>query len=185
MQNDRHTDGRVAQFASGSTRSRASPSTRSQPGTHESAVQDGRERGRSATHPLEVPARGWKDILFRVWKNIGKDRVIVVAAGVTFYSVLALFPDALKGALKRFGGSQFDDWNNILANQTLATLWLANSKKETRDRQYSATFAALVGISPKDEIEGMIAAQLLAAHNAAMECYRRAMIGESLAGVRA
>ena len=27
-------------------------------------------------------------------------------------------------------------------------------------------------------IEGMIAAQLLAAHNAAMECYRRAMIGE-------
>jgi hypothetical protein len=27
---------------------------------------------------LEVPARGWKDILFRVWKNIGKDRVIGV-----------------------------------------------------------------------------------------------------------
>jgi len=44
--------------------------------------------------------------------------------------------------------------------------------------ELSATFAALVGISPKDEIEGMIAAQLLAAHNAAMECYRRAMIGE-------
>jgi membrane protein len=92
MQDDRHTDGRVAQLASGSTRSRAFPSTRSHPGTHESAVQDGRTRGRSATHPLEVPARGWKDILFRVWKNIGKDRVIVVAAGVTFYSVLALFP---------------------------------------------------------------------------------------------
>jgi len=91
MQNNRHTDGRV-QFAAGSTRSRASHSTRSQPGTYDSAGQDGRERGRSATHPLEVPARGWKDILFRVWKNIGKDRVIVVAAGVTFYSVLALFP---------------------------------------------------------------------------------------------
>jgi hypothetical protein len=30
----------------------------------------------------------------------------------------------------------------------------------------------------RDELEGMIAAQLLAAHNAAMECYRRAMIGE-------
>ncbi len=27
-----------------------------------------------------------------------------------------------------------------------------------------------------DELEGMMAAQLLAAHNAAMECYRRAMI---------
>jgi hypothetical protein len=35
-----------------------------------------------------------------------------------------------------------------------------------------------VGIGPKDELEGMIAAQLIAAHNAAMECYRRAMIGE-------
>jgi membrane protein len=39
-----------------------------------------------------VPPRGWKDILLRIWKNIGKDRVIVVAAGVTFYSILAVFP---------------------------------------------------------------------------------------------
>jgi hypothetical protein len=31
---------------------------------------------------------------------------------------------------------------------------------------------------PKDELEGMMAAQLIAAHNAAMECYRRAMLGE-------
>jgi hypothetical protein len=36
----------------------------------------------------------------------------------------------------------------------------------------------MVGIGPKDELEGMMAAQLLAAHSAAMECYRRAMIGE-------
>ncbi len=38
--------------------------------------------------------------------------------------------------------------------------------------------AALVGVAPRDEIEGMIAAQMLGAHNAAMECYRRAMIPE-------
>jgi len=38
--------------------------------------------------------------------------------------------------------------------------------------------SARVGIGPKDEIEGMISAQLIAAHNAAMECYRRAMLGE-------
>ena len=86
--------------------------------------------------------------------------------------------DDLKGVLKSLGGSQSDHWNNLLANQTVQTLWLAQSDKDTRDRQYSATVAALVGIGPKDEIEGMIAAQLLAAHNAAMECYRRAMIGE-------
>jgi hypothetical protein len=37
---------------------------------------------------------------------------------------------------------------------------------------------ALAAIGPKDEVEGMIAAQLLAAQNATMECYRRAMIPE-------
>jgi hypothetical protein len=36
----------------------------------------------------------------------------------------------------------------------------------------------LSGVEPKDELEGMLAAQLLASHNAAMECYRRAMISE-------
>jgi len=93
-------------------------------------------------------------------------------------TVVANDTDALNGTLKRIGGSQSDHWNNLLANQTVQTLWLAQSDKDTRDRQYSATVAALVGIGPKDEIEGMIAAQLLAAHNAAMECYRRAMLGE-------
>jgi hypothetical protein len=37
---------------------------------------------------------------------------------------------------------------------------------------------ALAAIGPKDELEAMIAAQLLAAHNATMECYRRAMLPE-------
>jgi hypothetical protein len=86
--------------------------------------------------------------------------------------------DALKGALKSIGGSRSDDWNNILLDQTIRTLWLKHSDEDSRGRQYSATVAALVGIGPKDEIEGMIAAQLLAAHHAAMECYRRAMHGE-------
>ncbi len=53
-----------------------------------------------------------------------------------------------------------------------------NSDTAERDRQMSATVAALAGIAPKDELEGMMAAQLVAAHNATMECYRRAMIGE-------
>jgi hypothetical protein len=71
-----------------------------------------------------------------------------------------------------------DSWNNVLANQAVETLWLKNSDKEARAKQYNATVAALVGIGPTDELEGMLAAQLLASHNAAMECYRRAMIGE-------
>jgi hypothetical protein len=93
-------------------------------------------------------------------------------------TVVANDPDDLKGRLKNIGGSKSDHWNNTLANQAIHALWIKNSDKEERDRQLSATVAALVGIGPKDELEGMMAAQLIAAHNAAMECYRRAMIGE-------
>jgi hypothetical protein len=81
-------------------------------------------------------------------------------------TIVANDPDDLKGTLKLFGGSQSDHWNNVLANQTVQTLWTKHSDQETRDRHYGAALAALVGIGPKDELEGMIAAQLLAAHNA-------------------
>ncbi len=87
-------------------------------------------------------------------------------------------PEDRKGRLKNIGGSQSDHWNNTLANQAVQSLWMKNSSPEERDKQLSATVAALMGIGPKDELEGMMAAQLVAAHNAAMECYRRAMIGE-------
>jgi membrane protein len=85
----------VALLALGFSRSRASYPAGSIPtgdGREGRAIAAQRGRGRSATTPSEVPARGWKDILFRIWKNIGKDRIIIVAAGVTFYAVLALFP---------------------------------------------------------------------------------------------
>lgn len=60
-------------------------------------------------------------------------------------------------------------------HDTLQALWVRNS--ETRDQQTTAAIVGLIGIGPKDELEAMIAAQLIAAHSAAMECYRRAMIG--------
>ena len=87
-------------------------------------------------------------------------------------------PDNMRGILKNIGGSVSDHWNNLLANQAIKSLWLAHSDQEARDKQLSATVAALVGIAPKDELEGMMAAQLIAAHNASMECYRRAMLSE-------
>jgi hypothetical protein len=93
-------------------------------------------------------------------------------------------PDASNGTMKRAGGSQFEDWNSTLVLQTLETIWLEKDKN-ARDAQEGAAFSALIGIGPKDEIEGMIAAQLIAAHNAAMECYRRAMIaGQTFEGRR-
>lgn len=49
-------------------------------------------RGREAEAPQEIPARGWKDILWRTWKEFTDDQAPLVAAGVTFYTLLALFP---------------------------------------------------------------------------------------------
>jgi hypothetical protein len=72
-----------------------------------------------------------------------------------------------------------DDWNNLVANQTVRTLWhFESADPETKKRDRSATIHALVGMSPREECEGMIAAQLIACHHAAMECYRRAMLPE-------
>lgn len=48
--------------------------------------------GRGATSPTEIPARGWWDIAVRTVGEIGRDRILAVAAGVTFYGLLALFP---------------------------------------------------------------------------------------------
>jgi membrane protein len=49
-------------------------------------------RGRGATTPSDIPLRGWKDILWRVYHNIPEHRVISIAAGVTFFVLLAIFP---------------------------------------------------------------------------------------------
>jgi membrane protein len=51
-----------------------------------------RDRGRLAQKPSEIPAKGWKDILWRVYERFGRDRILLVAAGVTFYALLAFFP---------------------------------------------------------------------------------------------
>jgi membrane protein len=49
-------------------------------------------RGRTAGQPSDIPARGWKDILIRTYRSISEDRVMALAAGVTYYVLLALFP---------------------------------------------------------------------------------------------
>jgi membrane protein len=60
------------------------------------------DRGRSAERPSEIPARGWRDILWRVWAQIGHDNVSIVAAGVAFYAILAVFP-AITAFVSLFG----------------------------------------------------------------------------------
>jgi hypothetical protein len=83
--------------------------------------------------------------------------------------------EARRGKLKALGGSTDDNFNNVLASQVSQALWLANSDQDECERQLQAAISAIVGVQPRDELEGMLGAQLIATHNAAMECFRRAM----------
>ena len=74
-------------------------------------------RGRDAPSPWQIPWRGWKDILWRSYQEIGEDRLLAVAAGVVFYGLLALFP-AVTAIVSMYG--LFADASTI--NQHLSML---------------------------------------------------------------
>jgi hypothetical protein len=75
------------------------------------------------------------------------------------------------------GGSRSDDFNRTVADQALSALWMPEAfGDDAKLTKRQAALATLQGIKPRDEVEGMLAAQMVACHSAAMECYRRAMI---------
>jgi len=49
-------------------------------------------RGRRANSPGEIPARGLRDVAWRLYESLTSDRILLVAAGVTFYLLLSIFP---------------------------------------------------------------------------------------------
>ncbi len=66
-----------------------------------------------------------------------------------------------------------------LINQVFETLWMpAELSDEERLQHIRSAIAAMRGIKPQDEVEGMLATQMVATHAAAMECLRRSMIRE-------
>jgi membrane protein len=50
------------------------------------------ERGREAERPTQIPTVGWKDILLRAWSEVSEANLFLVAGGVTYAILLALFP---------------------------------------------------------------------------------------------
>jgi membrane protein len=63
-------------------------------------------RGREADHPGEIPPRGWKDILWRAWGEVSEQNLFLIAGGVTYAVLLALFPGL--AALVSLYGLVFD-----------------------------------------------------------------------------
>ncbi len=72
-----------------------------------------------------------------------------------------------------------------IVSQLAEALWLPAglSAAEQRERM-EAALAALKGLAPRDELEGLLAAQMVATHGAAMDCLRRAMRAEAVAQAR-
>jgi len=82
--------------------------------------------------------------------------------------------DAASGAdiLKHIGGSRSDAWNEYIGSQALASIRPYIGDEEKRDKMRAIVTAGLNGIAPRDEMEGTIAAQMLACHDTAMGCFR-------------
>ena len=47
----------------------------------------------------------------------------------------AVVADDSEDTLKRVGGSKSDDWNHVLGNQAIQSLWIKQSDMEVRQRQ--------------------------------------------------
>ena len=59
-------------------------------------------RGRHASHPLQIPWRGWYDILWRTYCEVNSDRLLSIAGGVSFFVLLAVFP-AITALVSAYG----------------------------------------------------------------------------------
>jgi hypothetical protein len=70
--------------------------------------------------------------------------------------------------------SNSNDFLDILLMQVVGSHPLHCFPEENREKVANHAAHALMGIQPQGELKGMIAAQLVATHNVAMECYRRA-----------
>lgn len=57
-----------------------------------SPIDGGPDRGRQARQVSEIPAPGWKDILWRTAERFVRDNLEIVARGIAFSAVIALFP---------------------------------------------------------------------------------------------
>ena len=104
-------------------------------------------RGRTADNPSQIPWAGWKDILWRVYGEIGNDRVLLIAGGVTFYLLISIVP-----ALYRWGPSRRPaQWTwltlgSLVAVLTIAAASIAFSWYVANFGSFNATYGSLGAI---------------------------------------
>jgi len=76
--------------------------------------------GRMASRPRSIGLRGWKHVFQRVWTEMGTDHLSLVAAGVAFYGLLAIFPAIT--ALMALAGLVFEASDVMTQIETVTAL---------------------------------------------------------------
>lgn len=86
-------------------------------------------RGRDAKRPTHIPWKGWWDIAFRLKDRLANDRIGLIAAGVAFYGLLALFPAisamiAISGLLVDPAQvvGQLNSFSNVVPQEVIAII---------------------------------------------------------------
>ncbi|KUF10701.1 YihY/virulence factor BrkB family protein [Pseudoponticoccus marisrubri] len=77
-------------------------------------------RGREARTPLNIPPRGYLDILWRIYGKLGERNIGLLAAGIAFYGLLSVFPGIT--ALVAVSGMLVDPEMLVEFSDTVATL---------------------------------------------------------------
>jgi membrane protein len=111
--------------------------------------------GRSADTPTQIPARGWKDILWRTWEEMTADRLFMIAAGVVFYAMLAVVP-AITALVSLYGlfakASTINEHLSFIASVMPGTAYELISDQVTRiagnnDGKLTVAFVIALGLA--------------------------------------
>ena len=85
--------------------------------------------------------------------------------------------EMLASEILKTTGTSSPSLQTSLAHNVISALYLpADGSAEERQERISAALALMKGIRPQNEIEGMLAAQMIAVHSAAIECFCRATL---------
>jgi hypothetical protein len=81
-------------------------------------------------------------------------------------------------------GAADDALQRAMMTQAARSVWLSDGMSEAQASEAASTVvAAMKGLAPRNELEGLLVTQMVSIHNMAMDCTRRAMLpGQTLEG---
>jgi membrane protein len=109
-------------------------------------------RGRHIKKPRNMPLLGWRDILLRVRNRLDTDNLGLIAGGVAFFFLLAIFP-AISAMVAIYGlvndptdmQEQFQSFSQLLPTEA-SEIILSQLQEVTRQSSASLSLGALLGM---------------------------------------